>query len=152
MIDIWHYSRYFGGRVNRAARINQWRIGAHAVVAAGVSASLLGFLPSWAALPGNIIVVVFSVYSLVHDYSQHLATLRYISDECDTIKTRVRSLWADVENSRVNTEEAHRRWRELEREIDRVTSKDQAPLDDKLSREAEEAAIEIVKEETAVQV
>lgn len=146
LIDAWHYAQYFRDLSDKAAKRNRVRIAAHGLVAAGVSASLLGFLPAWVALPGNIIVVVFSVYSIVHDYSQELATVRAISDECDQVKTKVRSLWVDIQDDMIETEEAHRRWYELEQEMDRVTAP-APPTKGKLSKAAEVAAIQNAQEE-----
>jgi hypothetical protein len=145
LIDAWHYERYFSDLYDGLAKWNRVRIVAHGLVAAGVSASLLGFLPAWAALPGNIIVVVFSVYSIVHDYSQDLATVRSVSESCGQFKTKVRALWADVQNSAIETEEASRRWYELEQEVDRIMVK-APPTKKKLSTAAEVAAVGIVEE------
>ena len=116
LIDVWHYAIYFNDLSEKKTKANRCRLILHGLVAAGVSATLLGFLPSVVALVGNVIVVVFSVYSLVHDYSQELARVRAISDRCDQIKTDSRALWLDVENYAIETDEATMRWRHLEQE------------------------------------
>ena len=147
LIDVWHYARYFNDLSEKKTKANRYRLILHGLVAAGVSATLLGFLPSVVALVGNVIVVVFSVYSLVHDHSQELARVRAISDRCDLIKTDSRALWLDVENYAIETDEATMRWRQLEQEIDNIMVQ-APPTNADLSKAAEVSAIKIVEEET----
>ena len=140
LLDASHYADYFHNLCDRMTRWYRWRTALHGLIAAGVVGSLLGFLPEVAALVGSVAVVAFSVYSLVRDYSQELATVRSIADKCAQLRTRVRVLWADIQNYSIGTADAHARWMALEQEMDDMM-REAPPTRKRLSRRAEHRAV-----------
>ncbi|MDE0026060.1 MAG: hypothetical protein OXP69_16725 [Spirochaetaceae bacterium] len=140
LLDVCHYADYFNDLCDRMTRWYRWRTALQGLIAAGVVGSLLGFLPETAALVGSIAVVAFSVYSLVRDYSQELATVRSITDKCAQLRTRVRALWSDIQNYTVGTAEAHARWVALEQEMDDLM-REAPPTRKRLSKRAEQRAV-----------
>ena len=150
LLDAAHQARYFSELAERALRRHKKRVIAHACVASGVLTAFFEVVPSWVSIGIYALVVLFSLHSLVIDYSLDFATVRMVSNRCRELEVKFRGLWLEVENNRREPLYLEGRWYELAQDLDRAKDAvGSIAMDDDLSVYTAREAARTIQEELA---
>lgn len=120
LLDVAHQSRYFNELADLALARHRRRLALHAVVATGVVTAFLEAVPSWISITIYALAVVFSLHSLVADYSLDFATVRMVGNRCRELEVKVRGLWLETANNRKAAPAIETRWYELAQDLARA--------------------------------
>ena len=162
--DVVRLSRYYKHLVVSMARRHRMLLLVQAIIA--VSGGILLTLSDLVGeivvtrqgletLPWSIasfLVAAISVWILMHNFSDKLATARIIIEQCDAVAIKVRKLWLDIEAGTVDSTEARLRWLQLEEDLQRATSaatRMDIRTRTRINNKAEAEAVKIVNEEYA---
>lgn len=150
VIDITRLARYWRRLSLKMTARNNWRTAVLVLPTTGAVVSLLNFLPEWAELAVNGVFAVFACWSVIGRPVEKLAAVREASRKCFDLETEVKKLWRDL--GRLDDAQAIARADELDREINRVTTK---PAefgvlgDDDLNEACEAEAHQAIRQEYA---
>lgn len=145
------HSRYFARLMSNMNRSHKVRLALLAVVSvSGGGSFVVADLPAYAGAATGFVIAVFSVWILLADHSQKLATVRYVSRLFNGIEVDVRDCWVLIEDGRIDNESAYRRWRDVERSINDAVEDWTASgmsINDRLNEKSEEESVRLVKDE-----
>ena len=148
LMDAIHQARYFNALAERALKRHKKRLVAHACVASGAATAFFKVVPSWITIMASAGVVVFSLHSLVFDYSSDSATLRMVSNGCRDLEVKFRGLWSEIENNRREALSVERRWYELAQDLSRMKeAAGSISIDVELSERTAQDAVRVIQEE-----
>lgn len=87
---------------------------------------------------------------MIGNHAQKLAVVRGVSERCRELESETRALWLNLD--RLDDTQAREKWENLDREINRVTSKPESSgvrNDDALNEACEEEAYRAIGQEYA---
>lgn len=120
LLDVTHQARYFNELSNIALGRHRWRLALHAIVASGVATAFLEAVPAWVSITIYAMAVLFSLHSLVADYSLDFATVRMVGNRCRELEIKFRGLWIETANNRKSALAIETRWYELAQDLARA--------------------------------
>lgn len=145
------HSRYFARLISNMNRYHRARLIVLALVSVSGGASfIVQDLPGYVGAVAGFAIAVFSVWIILADHSQKLATVKYVSRRFQEIEVDVRDCWVLIEDGRIDNESAHRRWNDAERAINDAVEDWKASgmsINDRLNEKSEEESVRLVKEE-----
>ena len=145
------HSRYFARLISDMNRYHRARLLLLAVVSvSGGGSFVVPNLPGYVSVAAGFAVAVFSVWIILADHSQRLATVKYVSRRFQEIEVDVRDCWVLIEDGRIDNESAHRRWNDAERGINDAVEDWKASgmsINNRLNERSEEESVRLVKEE-----
>lgn len=150
LLDIARLARYYGRLSSRMTLRNNLRTGTLALAATSAAVSLLNILPAAVELVANVAIAGLACWMLIGNHAQKLAVVRGVSERCRELESETRSLWLNLD--RLDDTQARTKWEDLDREINRVTSKPESsgvPNDDALNEACEEEAYRAIGQEYA---
>ena len=145
------HSRYFARLTSNMNKYHRVRLVLLAV-SWGISGGVFGVvdLPEYASVGIGIATGVFSVWMLLEDHSQKLATVKFVSRRLHKIEGHVRDCWICIEDGRIDNDSAYRRSRSFDRAINDAVEDWKASgmsINDKLNEKSEEESVRLVQEE-----
>ena len=145
------HSRYFARLISDMNKYHRARLLLLAVVSvSGGGSFVVPNLPGYVSVAAGFAVAVFSVWIILADHSQRLATVKYVSRRFQEIEVDVRDCWVLIEDGRIDNESAHRRWNDAERAINDAVEDWKASgmsINNRLNERSEEESVRLVKEE-----
>lgn len=121
LIDITRQTRYWRRLSLKMTVRNNWRTAVLVLPTTGAVVSLLNFLPELAELAVNGAFAVFACWSVIGRQVEKLAVVREASRKCVDLESEVKNLWRDLD--RLDDAQVTKKAEELDREINRVTTK-----------------------------
>ena len=145
------HSRYFVRLISDMSRYHRARLLLLAVVSvSGGGSFVVPNLPGYVSVAAGFAVAVFSVWIILADHSQRLATVKYVSRRFQEIEVDVRDCWVLIEDGRIDNASAHRRWNDAERAINDAVEDWKASgmsINNRLNERSEEESVRLVTEE-----
>ncbi len=151
VLDLERLARYYNKLASGLAR--KHRLGTAVIAFAATSAvvSLLQLFPPQVELVANAVIAILACWMLVNNFSQKLIVARGVGERCRELETDARALWLSLET--LDDAEARRKWEDLCKEMNRVTSKPESAgilNNDALNEECAAEAYDVIKQEFAI--
>ena len=150
ILDMARLARYYSKLATRMTRHNNLRMLFLALAATSAVVSLVNVLPSTVELIANLVIAVLACWMMIGNHSQKIAVVRGVSERCRELESDARALWLDLD--KMDDDHARRKWKDLDSELNRVTSKPEnagVPNDDALNEACEAEAYRAIGQEYA---
>ena len=148
ILDLERLARYYGRLTSRLSWQHSFGTTLIAFAATSACISLLDILPSQVELAANAVIVVVALWMLAGNLSQKQVVVRSVAERCRELETDARALWLRLGS--LEETEAQQQWENLEKEMNRVTSKPESVglrNNDALNEKCAAEAYEVVRHE-----
>ena len=116
LLDIAHYTRYFGALERRYRRNHQIIKFAQGVAAIVTALPLIPQVTATVASWGAVGILVLVIWDYIYDYGRQVGALRITTEGLSHLETRQRHLWDEVQNASINEKQASRKNMMLQQE------------------------------------